>query len=39
LIIGLVGALLLLGLALGQLGYLGLVRNRSRALLAPFRPG
>lgn len=39
LIIGLVGALLLLGLALGQLGYLGPVRNLSRALLVPFQTG
>lgn len=39
LIIGLVGALLLLGLALGQLGYLGPVRNVTRALLVPFQAG
>jgi rod shape-determining protein MreC len=39
LVIGLVGALLLLGLALGQLGYLGPVRNLSRALLVPFQAG
>jgi cell shape-determining protein MreC len=39
LVIGLIGALLLLGLALGQLGYLGPVRNLSRALLAPFQAG
>jgi rod shape-determining protein MreC len=37
--IGLVGALLLLGLALGQLGYLQPVRNASRALLVPFQAG
>jgi rod shape-determining protein MreC len=37
--IGLVGALLLLGLALGQMGYLGPVRNVTRALLAPFQAG
>jgi rod shape-determining protein MreC len=37
--IGLVGALLLLGLALGQLGYLQPVRNATRALLAPFQAG
>jgi len=39
LIIGLIGALLLLGLALGQLGYLGPVRNITRALLVPFQAG
>ncbi|GAB4543248.1 MAG: rod shape-determining protein MreC [Anaerolineae bacterium] len=39
LIIGLVGALLLLGLALAQLGYLGPVRNVTRALLVPFQAG
>lgn len=37
--IGLIGALLLLGLALGQLGYLQPVRNVTRALLAPFQAG
>jgi rod shape-determining protein MreC len=37
--IGLVGALLLLGLALGQLGYLQPVRNATRALLVPFQAG
>jgi len=37
--IGVVGALLLLGLALGQMGYLGPVRNVTRALLAPFQAG
>ena len=37
--LGLVAALLLLGLALGQLGYLQPVRNVSRALLAPFQAG
>lgn len=39
LIIGLIGALLLLGLALGQLGYLGPVRNITRALFVPFQAG
>jgi rod shape-determining protein MreC len=39
LVIGLVGALLLLGLALGQLGYLQPVRNVTRALLVPFQAG
>ena len=39
LIIGLIGALLLLGLALGQLGYLGPVRNITRALFVPFQSG
>lgn len=39
LIIGLIGALLLLALALGQLGYLGPVRNVTRALLVPFQAG
>jgi rod shape-determining protein MreC len=39
LIIGLVGALLLLLLALGQLGYLEPVRDISRALLVPFQSG
>jgi rod shape-determining protein MreC len=39
LVIGLIGALLLLGLALGQLGYLGPVRNVTRALLVPFQAG
>jgi rod shape-determining protein MreC len=34
-----VGALLLLGLALGQLGYLQPVRNVTRALLSPFQTG
>ncbi len=37
--IGLVGALLLLGLALGQMGYLQPVRNATRALLVPFQAG
>jgi rod shape-determining protein MreC len=37
--ISLVGALLLLGLALGQLGYLQPVRNATRALLVPFQAG
>ncbi len=37
--IALMGALLLLGLALGQLGYLQPVRNATRALLAPFQAG
>jgi len=39
LVIGLIGALLLLALALGQLGYLGPVRNVTRALLVPFQSG
>ena len=39
LIIGLIGALLLLALALGQLGYLGPVRDISRAVLVPFQSG
>jgi len=39
LIIGLIGALLLLGLALGQLGYLGPVRNITRALFVPLQAG
>ena len=34
-----VGAVLLLGLALGRLGYLQPVRNVARALLAPFQAG
>jgi rod shape-determining protein MreC len=37
--IGLMGALLLLGLALGQLGYLQPVRNATRVLLVPFQAG
>jgi rod shape-determining protein MreC len=37
--LGLMGALLLLGLALGQLGYLQPVRNATRALLVPFQAG
>ena len=37
--VGLVGALLLLGLALGQLGYLQPLRNVTRALLVPFQAG
>lgn len=37
--VGVVGALLLLGLALSQLGYLQPVRNASRALLVPFQKG
>lgn len=37
--VALVGALLLLGVALGQLGYLQPVRNATRALLAPFQTG
>lgn len=39
LVIGLIGALLLLALALGQLGYLGPVRDVTRALLVPFQAG
>jgi len=39
LLIALIGALLLLGLALGRLGYLGPVRNVARALLVPFQAG
>ncbi|UCC86479.1 MAG: rod shape-determining protein MreC [Anaerolineales bacterium] len=37
--VGVVGALLLLGLALGQLGYLQPARNATRALLVPFQAG
>jgi rod shape-determining protein MreC len=37
--VGVVGALLLLGLALSQLGYLQPVRDVSRALLVPFQKG
>ena len=37
--IGLVGALLLLAVALGQMGYLQPVRNTTRALLVPFQAG
>jgi rod shape-determining protein MreC len=37
--IGLVGALLLLGLALSQMGYLQPVRNVTRALMVPFQTG
>jgi len=39
LVVGLVGALLLLGLALSQLGYLQPVRNVTRALMVPFQAG
>ena len=37
--IGLVGAVLLLGVALGQLGYLQPARNTARVLVAPFQAG
>jgi rod shape-determining protein MreC len=37
--VALVGALLLLGLALGRLGYLQPVRNLTRGLLVPFQAG
>jgi rod shape-determining protein MreC len=37
--VGLVGAFLLLAVALGQLGYLQPVRNITRTLLAPFQAG
>ncbi len=37
--IGLVGALLLLAVALGQMGYLQPVRNATRTLLVPFQAG
>ncbi len=37
--IGLVGALVLLGLALSQLGYLQPVRNATRAMMVPFQSG
>ena len=39
LIVGVVGALLLLGLALSRLGYLQPARDATRALLAPFQKG